>query len=344
MRICQVLFGKGYGGAERLFVDLSIELSRRGISVAVMCRPEFKGLSELQKAGLVCQTLKDRSSRDLLACYRINRFVKEFRADLVHTHLSRASRLAGWGCRSVPVVASIHHYGSWRYYRSADFYMPISRYGEDFIRRHQVPEDKIQRVANFTRMPAGEHRDLYRKHPFKLLAYGRFVEEKGFQDLIKACSLLKQAGVEFQLRLGGDGPIKQHIDALIHRYNLERQVEHCGWMHNVADELDNADLFILPSRHEPFGLVLLEAMARQVPIVATRSEGPQEIFSTDELWFCEVASPESMAASISEALTQYSVTNQKVAHAFDTFRTGYTPAAVVPAIINQYEQILRSHA
>lgn len=344
MRVCQILLGDGYGGAERLFVDLSVELSTRGISVGVLCRPGFKGLLELEAAGLVYETISDRSSRDLLACYRINRFVRNFSADLVHAHLSRATRLASWGCRSVPVIASIHHYGSWRYYRSANFYMPISEYGVDFVKNNHVEDERIQRVSNFTRMAAAQSRTRASDPPFKLLAYGRFVEEKGFQDLIEACSLLKQGGTEFYLKLGGDGPYKPHIEALIKRYNLEQEVEICGWLHNVADELDDADLFVLPSRHEPFGLVLLEAMARRVPIVSTRSEGPGETFGANELWFCEVASPESMADSIRAALEQYAVSLQKETQAFEAFHRDYKPEAVVPAIINQYEAILRDHA
>lgn len=341
LRVCQILLGKGLGGAERLFVDLTLELQQAGVDVLAICNPNVKISSQLQENGVNCIFIQEASSWDPLASWRINRAVSKHGSHLIHTHLSRASYLTSRAFLRVPKIASIHNYGRWKYYRGSDFYMPITQYGETHIRSHHVPAEKIRIMPNFTRIPAMSQRSYIRKPKYQLLAFGRFVEEKGFQDLITACHYLKESGINFELQLGGDGPYRDILQNLITKFQLEQNINLCGWIEDVVPCLDAADLFILPSRREPFGIVLLEAIARRLPIVTTRSEGPAEFLTEQQAFFSETANPQDLANTIGKALANYEDVGTKTENAFSLYNSQYTPAVVIPQIIDYYKNIAR---
>lgn len=337
--VCQILLGKSFGGAERLFVDLTLELQQAGVDVLAICNPHTRIAADLKAAGANCVFIQEASSRDLLASWRISRAVAKHGSQLIHTHLSRASRLTSRARLKIPQVASIHHYGRWKYYRGADYYMPISHFGELYLQSHRVSNDRIRVTPNFTRIPALERGTRIPIPKYRLLAFGRFVEEKGFQDLILACHGLKQRRVPFELTLGGDGPCRNMLRDLIDHYQLGADITFCGWIEDVIPYLDTADLFILPSRQEPFGIVLLEAIARRLPIVTTRSKGPAEFLNEQQVFFCKVACPLSLADAIAQALTDHEAAVAKSENAFRLYDAHYTPAVVIPEIIDYYRSI-----
>jgi glycosyltransferase involved in cell wall biosynthesis len=121
--------------------------------------------------------------------------------------------------------------------------------------------------------------------PYRILAVGRFVGKKGFDDLIAACGLLRDAGMDLRLNLVGDGPLKRRLVRLTRRLGLTRRVSFPGFVRH--DELKahflSADIFVMPSvRHasgDRDGLpnVITEALLHRVPVIATALAGIPEI-------------------------------------------------------------------
>ena len=110
----------------------------------------------------------------------------------------------------------------------------------------------------------------------QVVAAGRFVEKKEFSVLIDAAQLLHQRGISVQIAVYGDGPLapalaRQAADAGLTNFALH------GWTADLGSVFDNSDLFCLPSRDEPFGLVIGEAMGRGLPMVATKTDGPLDV-------------------------------------------------------------------
>jgi glycosyltransferase involved in cell wall biosynthesis len=106
---------------------------------------------------------------------------------------------------------------------------------------------------------------------------GRFVEKKGFAGFIAALARLHSGGVAFRAVLAGDGPERATLQRLATQQGLNDRLSFPGWVHDKMAFFAGIDVFCLPSLHEPFGIVLLEALAQAQPIVATDSEGPAEI-------------------------------------------------------------------
>ncbi len=341
LRICQVMLSRGFGGAERLFVDLVIGLHEFGYGVLPICHPRGKARDLLSSAGIHCACVNNLGWWDPVAPRRIRALARKFGADILHTHLARATYLAARARPDMPLIASLHNYGKNRYYHNADLYIPITEDGARHLRDMGVAEDRITVIPNFSRVPPVAEVRCEADDVPRLLAYGRFVEKKGFADLLDALSLIKQDGINFRLRVGGAGELEDQLREQVRQRHLADNVEFIGWIEDVVKELDRSDLFVLPSRSEPFGIVVLEAMARGVPIVTTATEGPREFLSQETAWFAPIADHDALAGVIKEAVSDPHERTRKAGAALSLYSRSYTARQIVPRIINLYESAAR---
>lgn len=106
-----------------------------------------------------------------------------------------------------------------------------------------------------------------------ILTVARLVEEKGLQYGIKAISKLlkKKSELSLEYHIIGSGPLEMHLKKLVEECGLTKNVHFLGSMvqEGVIREMNSADLFLLPSVSEAFGVVLLEAQAIGLPVIAT---------------------------------------------------------------------------
>jgi glycosyltransferase involved in cell wall biosynthesis len=108
-----------------------------------------------------------------------------------------------------------------------------------------------------------------------------------------------------------------------------------GWHahDDLADAINASDLVVLPSRHEAFGLVLAEAMACGVPVVATASQGPSRIVDHGETgWLVPVDDEDALTAALVEAVGDEAERRRRGALARDRARARYGEAAVARSV------------
>lgn len=120
----------------------------------------------------------------------------------------------------------------------------------------------------------------------KIVNVGRLMlPNKGQDILLKALDKCKQNGLKFTCDfIGGtyNKSSKEILDNLVKEKNLEKEVEFLGEQYYIEKLLQNYDIFILPSRQEGLGLVILEAMASKVPVIASNIDGPAELIKHEE--------------------------------------------------------------
>jgi glycosyltransferase involved in cell wall biosynthesis len=115
------------------------------------------------------------------------------------------------------------------------------------------------------------------KSPIKIGVIARFVKKKGVDIFLKSLAALKAYGIEFEAIIAGEGDERENLQKLRDELKLENQVRFIGWVKDKSLFYNSIDIFCLPSTHEPFGIVLLEAMVHKKPIVSSGTEGPIEI-------------------------------------------------------------------
>jgi len=106
-----------------------------------------------------------------------------------------------------------------------------------------------------------------------VLGMGRLSYEKGFDMLIDAFSNLADDFPEWKLRILGEGPLRDSLQATINQRGLQEQIELPGWVADPELALDQGDLFVLPSRYEGFPNALLQAMSRGLPCTGFDCQG-----------------------------------------------------------------------
>ncbi len=145
-----------------------------------------------------------------------------------------------------------------------------------------------------------------------IFAIGRQVPQKGFDVLIEAYARLAgaaAAGFELQLLLAGDGPERDHLERRVGELDLADRVRFLGATDRVttAALFRGAELFVLPSRHEPFGIVVLEALAAGTPVVACDVGGVAEFLPVGPLArLTQADDPASMAEAMAGVLAHAS--------------------------------------
>jgi glycosyltransferase involved in cell wall biosynthesis len=158
---------------------------------------------------------------------------------------------------------------------------------------------------------------------------GEMRAEKGLGVLIEAAARMRAARLAFTLVVGGDGPEMTKLKEQAKAGGLSDVIEWRGWIEDVDVFYRDIDVFCLPSQAEPFGLVVLEAMMRGVPVVATRTDGPRDLIRHGETgWLVPVGDASALAAALSETLADM-VARTRVGRAARSFAVeNYSDEAV----------------
>lgn len=115
-----------------------------------------------------------------------------------------------------------------------------------------------------------------------LVALGRLTPQKSFDRLLQACALLNKDGYSFHLRILGEGPERQNLEAMIQDLHLEDSVSLMGFQSNPYSYVDAADLVICSSVYEGLSTVITEALILGKPVVTTPCTGMQELLGDSE--------------------------------------------------------------
>lgn len=137
----------------------------------------------------------------------------------------------------------------------------------------------------------------------KLLTVGRFTHQKAFDIAIKAAQILKRLNVKFKWFFIGAGELETEYRKLINEYNVEDKVFILGKKNNPYPYIKNCDIYIQPSRHEAYSIVMLEAKVLHRPIICSRFAGAEEqIIDQKNGCIVSLENVEELAETIEELL------------------------------------------
>ena len=151
-----------------------------------------------------------------------------------------------------------------------------------------------------------------------VISAGRMTESKNFDSLIRSFRTVKNK-LEAKLIILGKGEKKKDLESIVSILDLERDVVMPGFVENPWKYIAKADVFVLPSKYEGFGNVLVEAMACGTPVVSTDCPtGPRMILADGQYGkLVPVGDTEAMASAILETLRSPSESQSLVDRAYD---------------------------
>lgn len=174
----------------------------------------------------------------------------------------------------------------------------------------------------------------------RLLTASYLVEGKGIEYAIEAVRLLTTTGTEVLLRVVGDGPLRSALEELAVEKGVGSSVVFDGAMPKVAlaEAMRASDVFLMPSERETFSVVVIEAMASGLPVVATKCGGPQELVVNGTGLLVSVGDAEALARGISSIVASPEEFAAGPAHVSGNF----SMAVVAEQLHHIYEAAARS--
>lgn len=320
------------GGAERVMVHLARGFAERGFQVdLVLAKAEGPYLAEVPPSVRVVDL---RASRVLFSLPGLVRYLRKERPYALLSALNHANVIVCLAHRLARVpsrlVISEHTtlsasrpqnargrllpwFMRWTY-PWADAVIAVSQgVAEDLVRTLGISAERVKVIYN----PVVDD-DLLTKskepldHPWftegappVILGVGRLTEAKDFPNLIRAFALVR-AQRPARLMILGEGELRPQLEALVHELGLQDDVALPGFVENPYAYMARAAVFVLSSRWEGFGNVLVEAMACGTPVVSTDCpSGPREILDHGKYGrLVPVGDVKSLAESILKAMDE----------------------------------------
>lgn len=338
MHIVNIMFAKGGGGIEQAFVDYCEGLRDRGHRISAIVYPGSWADQQLAQRGITPVRLRNFSEYDFVAAFRLKRLLKSLAPDAIIAHANRATGLALRARANIPVVGVVQNYST-RRYNAADAVFTTTRDLIATLAAQGIPENRIFHIPNMVKVSELPHR-VPRRNPVVIGTMGRFVKKKGFDTYINALAILKLRGLEFKAVLGGNGEEENALRELAKEKQLGNSLEFTGWVQDRKSFYTGIDIFCLPSLHEPFGIVLLEAFAHGAPIISTNSEGPKDIITPNyDALIVEKASATQLAEALEKLIKDPAMCEKLAANGFAKVKTLYSLEVVAEKIEQALEQL-----
>jgi len=303
MKILYLITGLNLGGAETQLVHVATRLKARGWEARVVSLiPSLSSAyaEDLETAGVPVVSLRMRHKLpDPRPLLQLAQIIRTWQPHVVHSHMVHANLLARLvrPFARVPVLVctahSVNEGGRLReiLYRLTDplcdLTTQVSRAGlERYVRVRAVPAHKIRFVPNGVdtvrfcpdREARGKMRDaLGLQHSFVWLAVGRFERAKDYPTMLRAFSGVAARRPETCLLIAGQGTLRGEAEQLVAQLRIADRVRFLGVRKDIPALMNVADAFVMSSAWEGMPVVLLEAGATGLPVVATSVGGIPEV-------------------------------------------------------------------
>lgn len=298
-------------GIVNVAVDLAVEQARLGHAVTVAA-PEGEYAELLAAHGVRHFPLDSRGGmRPLAATLRLRAFIRRRQSQIVHAHMMQGAVIGRLACAgtSAALVTSVHN--SWQRHavlmRLGHRVIAVSDAVRDDMIQRGIPGSRIETVRNGTIGTTRASDDapgspMTLAHPNIVTVAGMYVR-KGIADLIEATAMVRKRVPEVTTYLLGEGPDRAEFEQLARDRELGGSVVFLGFRADADRIMRQADVFVLASHEEPFGLVVSEARAAGLPIVATRVGGiPEALDDGDAGMLVPPRAPDALAQAITGLL------------------------------------------
>lgn len=179
---------------------------------------------------------------------------------------------------------------------------------------------------------------------FTFLAICGLNKNKRIDLLLKAFSNILKTSPALHLKIGGDGPERQHLESLAEQLNIKDKISFLGMLSRdaVLNEMQQADAFVLSSEFETFGVVLIEALALGKPVIATKCGGPESIITPEVGYLVENGSLDGLTDAMLKLYdNRENFNSQKIR---DYCQQNFSEEAVTEKLSHIYQQVLNEQS
>jgi N-acetyl-alpha-D-glucosaminyl L-malate synthase BshA len=362
-----------YGGSGIVGSELGRDLADRGHNVHFISSVMPMRLTEpderihFHEVEMMSYPLFEHQPYDLALATKMATVARAEKLDLLHVHYAIPHSISAILAREsikqkryVPVITTLH--GTDITLVGADrSYLPITRYGlqqsdgvtavSKFLKQATIETfdfDEIEVIPNFIcQLHYKRLEDSPLKHELSpngerlLVHVSNFRAVKRPVDCVEILAKVRAAGVNTRLVMVGDGPERSACIYRAEQLGMNGHVSFVGKQANIADYMGLADVFLLPSELESFGLAALEAQACEAPVVATRIGGIPEVVNDAESGFLsDVGDIDKMANDTLRLLADENLRRFFGEKGRDLAVQRYSTEKIIPQYIAFYEKVI----
>ncbi len=362
-----------YGGSGIVGSEIGRELADNGHNVHFISSALPTRLTELNErvhfheVEMMNYPLFEHQPYDLALATKMATVVRSENLDLLHVHYAIPHSISAILAREsikqkryVPVITTLH--GTDITLVGADrSYLPITKYGlqqsdgvtavSRFLKQATIETfdfDEIEVIPNFIcpnyyqrNFDLPLRKELVNDGEKLLVHVSNFRPVKRPQDCIEVAAKVRGKGGNVRLVMVGDGPERSACEYRAEQLGIKEYTDFVGKRDNIADYLAVADIFLLPSESESFGLAALEAQACEVPVIASRIGGIPEVVTDKETGFLsDVEDTEKMSEDTLRLLNDDEMRRAFGERARELAVLRYSATEIIPQYLKFYEKIL----
>lgn len=357
MRILHTESSLGWGGQENRTLNEMLGLRERGHEMMLACQPGAKLAARAREASFTVFETRMRNALDVPAILGLRSFMRRNRIDIVNTHSSRDTQLAGMAARTLlhrPRIVRTRHLAlpitsRFTYSVLPDHVVTVSAHVSRYLESAGVPKKMI------TTVPTGIDLNRYISPPgggtlraeLGLAADAPLVgtvailrRKKGHAELLEAIPTVLTRFPATHFVFAGDGPQRENLERRIAKLGLGGSVHLLGLRRDVVNVLASLDLFVLPTHQEALGTAFIEAGAMGLAAVASDVDGVPEIVSDGDTGrLVPVNDPPALASAIVELLADTDKRRRMGNAARRKVTAHFSRAAMVAGMIDVYRAV-----
>ncbi|HEX2859515.1 MAG TPA: glycosyltransferase [Alphaproteobacteria bacterium] len=350
LRLVHVLASAEAGGAEQFFLRLMVALAQRpGDALVYPVVRQGSWISgELRRAGIRHETASFSRWLPWGTRAKVAKVARDWKAHAITAWMKRASH-----CTPRVNMATVGRLGG--YYDLKYFKGRVKNLVCNtpdichYARENGWPGDRVDYLPNFVPAPPpswknsrGDMRAFLKIPPNGIVLFmaARLHKVKGIDLAIEA---LERLDPRYHLVVVGSGPEEKALKAQAAQLKVADRVHWAGWQSNISGWASAADVWLVPSRDEPLGNVVLDAWAHGIPVIASRTKGPLHLIEHGVSGrLATTGSVADLANEIKE-VTERRVLGMQIANGGTmAWRQKFTDGVVVDLWLEYYERLIRS--
>ncbi|MCE2965467.1 MAG: glycosyltransferase [Alphaproteobacteria bacterium] len=339
-KVLHIMANPQHGGVESYFAQLCVALQHAGQHqhVVLLEDESLRGilirggvsLTEIPRNAYNIQTLKAA----------INEALHSFQPDIVQTWMHQATDSLPRG--NYIHVGWLRGYQNLEFFRHCDHLVGLTRGIVQSIIEQGWPPERIHHLRPFARdekaSPVPRSQYTTPEHAPLLLALGVMHAYNAFDVALQALAQLP----DHYLWLVGSGEVEEELHDFALQLGVDSRVRYLPWQDEKASLFAAADTIVVPSRHEPFGLIPVEAWALQKPLIISNASAPRVAagHEVDALLF-PVDDVDALVRAVKRLNSDAALREKLIENGYKHFQRDYTAELVVQQYRHFYSDVLK---